>query len=60
MMMAQMMAAQNQSSTTTTSELDKDRYYRGILNGPDATTLDPLTKQKRVPRFRVTFSIPKK
>ena len=59
LMMAQMMASANQSSTTTTSELDKDRYYCAKLNGPDATSVDPLTKKKRVPRCRVTFSIPR-
>lgn len=59
MMMAQMMAASSQSSTSTTAELDKDRYYCGKLNGPAATSVDPLTKKKRVPRFRVTFSLPR-
>ena len=59
-MMAQMMAEQSSNSVTTTSELDKDRYYRGILNGPAATTTDAYTHQLRVPRFRVTFSVPKR
>ena len=50
-MLAQMMAAANQTQYTTNTELDKDRYYRGILCGPDAA---------RKPSFRITFSIPKK
>ena len=50
MMLAQMMSANSQSTTSTTSELDKDRYYRGILCGPAAT---------RKPTFRVTFAISK-
>lgn len=49
-MLAQMMSANSQSTTSTTSELDKDRYYRGILCGPDAA---------RKPMFRVTFAISK-
>ena len=59
LMMAQMMSAQNSSSSSTTAELDKDRYYCGLLNGPDATATDKFTKKKRVPLFRVTFSIPR-
>ena len=50
MMMAQMMAASSQQTYSTTTELDKDRYYQAILNGPDA---------QRAPFFRVTFSLPK-
>ena len=50
MMLAQMMSANSQSSYSTSTELDKDRYYRGILCGPDAA---------RKPTFRVTFSISK-
>ena len=52
LMMAQLMNAQaNSSNTTTTTELDKDRYYRGIMNGPSAPSRQPL--------FRVTFSVSK-
>ena len=53
MMMAQMMAAQNQTTYTTTTELDKDRFYKAILNGP--LTLS----DNGGPRFRLVFAIPK-
>ncbi|MBO4466705.1 MAG: hypothetical protein J5745_01195 [Bacteroidales bacterium] len=49
-MLAQMMSANSQSTYSTNTELDKDRYYRGILCGPDAA---------RKPTFRVTFAISK-
>lgn len=39
------------TSTTTSQELDRDRYYCGILAGPDS--------QGARPSFRVTFSLPK-
>ncbi len=41
------------SATTTTSdtELDKDRYYRAVLRGPGA--------EGRKPKLKVTFAIPK-
>lgn len=58
-LMAQMYASMNQTTYSTTQELDKDRYYRAILNGPAATTRDAHTGKLRVPTFRVTFSIPK-
>ena len=48
MLMAQMMAAQNQQTYSYNTELDKDRYYRGILCGPSST---------RAPYFKVTFAI---
>ena len=51
MMLAQLMSAQSQQTYSTTTELDKDRYYQGILNGPESD---------RPPYFRVTFSLPKK
>ena len=50
MMLAQYMAAQSQQSYSYTTELDKDRYYCGILNGPAA---------QRHPQFRITFAFPK-
>ena len=59
MMMAQMYASMNQTTYSTTQELDKDRYYRAILNGPAATTVNTYTGARRVPTFRVTFSVPK-
>ena len=53
LMLAQYMSNYNSSSTTTTQELDKDRYYRGILNGP-------ATSKARKPKVKITFSVPKK
>ena len=54
-MMAQYASAYNSSSSSSTSiELDKDRYYRCSLNGPDSSSdIDQL------PRLLVTFSAPK-
>ena len=49
MMLAQMMSASTQQTYSYNSELDKDRYYRAVLNGP---------KDVQAPMFRVTFSIP--
>ena len=51
MMLAQMMAASTEQSYSYTTELDKDRYYCAILNGP--------TAQKH-PYFQVTFAIPQR
>ena len=50
MMLAQMMAASEQQSYSYTTELDKDRFYRGLLNGYGAA---------RHPVFRITYAIPK-
>ena len=50
MMLAQMMAASEQQSYSYTTELDKDRFYRGLLNGYGAS---------RPPLFRITYAIPK-
>ena len=50
MMLAQMMAASEQQSYSYTTELDKDRFYRGLLNGAGAD---------RHPVFRITYAIPK-
>ena len=49
--MMAMMNSQSQNTTQSVTELDKDRYYLGRLNGP-------LAAGKR-PFFRITFSIPK-
>lgn len=49
MMMAQY-AAGSGSSVQTTTQLDKDRYYYGYLNGPAA---------ERAPMLELTYSIPK-
>ena len=65
MMMSSLLSQMNQTTYSTTQELDKDRYYRAILNGPAATATNPpscpllLPGAKRVPTFRVTFSVPK-
>ncbi len=53
MMLAQYMNAYSSSSSKTTQELDKDRYYRGILNGPATTS-------ERKPKVKISFSVPKK
>jgi hypothetical protein len=64
-MMQSLLNSMSQTTYTTTQELDKDRYYRAILNGPDATATNPasslilLPGTPRVPTFRVTFSVPK-
>jgi len=52
MMLAQMMSASTQQSYTYTQELDKDRYYRAVLNGPESATRRPI--------FRVTYAFPGK
>ena len=49
MMLAQMMAASSQQTYSYNQELDKDRYYRAVLNGPAA---------ERKPMFKVTFAFP--
>jgi len=65
MMMSSLLSQMNQTTYTTKQELDKDRYYRAILNGPAATATNPascpilLPGARRVPTFRVTFSVPK-
>ena len=52
-MMAQMMASMNTTTSNKeyVTELDKDRFYNGILNGPTASGAKPV--------FKVTFSAPK-
>lgn len=49
MMMAQY--ASGSSTTSTSTELDRDRFYRACLNGPGSSG--------RVPTLKLTFSIPK-
>ncbi|MBR6001430.1 MAG: hypothetical protein IK045_01045 [Bacteroidales bacterium] len=39
------------TTTTTSQELDKDRFYKAILNGPEAAS-------DRKPSFKVTYSFP--
>ena len=38
------------SNTSTSSELDRDRFYRGILNGPTSSGAKPV--------LRFTFAYP--
>ncbi len=54
-----MQNAQSQGSTTTI--LDRDRYYRAVLRGPEANTDEtkPL-EERRVPYFKVTYSVRQK
>ena len=49
MLMAQMMGGGN-STSTSVKQLDKDRYYRAVLNGPKA--------EGRKPMMSVTYSLP--
>lgn len=52
LMMAQYASASNSSTTTSSSvELDKDRFYSAVLNGPGASDS---------PKLKITFSAPKK
>ena len=48
-----MYASSYGNSTTESSsiELDRDRYYYGVLNGPDASGAKP--------QLKITFSAPK-
>ena len=50
MMLLNAMYSSSGNTSTTTATLDKDRYYKGILNGPDAD---------RAPVLRVTYGIPR-
>ena len=44
-------AASSATTTTSDTELDKDRYYNAVLRGPGA--------EGRKPKLKVTFAIPK-
>lgn len=48
-MLAAMMSQSSQQTYSYTNELDKDRYYRAVLNGYSA---------ERAPYFQITFAIP--
>lgn len=50
-MMASMYANSNSTTTSTDLQLDKDRYYRGILYGPANKDCHPTLK--------LTFSVPR-
>lgn len=45
-------AAQSQTQKSVTRQLDKDRFYKAALNGPDA--------EGAVPTLKLVFSLPKK
>jgi hypothetical protein len=44
-------AGANASTTTSSSELDKDRYYNCCLRGPASAD--------RKPKLKITFALPK-
>lgn len=63
MMMASYMNSSSNSSESVSTDLDKDRYYSCILNGPEyveysAENPDPK-KLELLPRIKITFSAPK-
>ncbi len=57
MLAAQYASTQSNSSTTVSMQLDKDRYYRGILRGPEAEPSSDGTD--RTPILTVTYSVSK-
>ena len=52
MLMSMYASSYSSSDTSTSTELDKDRYYNGVLCGPDAAG-------DRRPAIKLTFSAPK-
>lgn len=53
LMLASQYASMSSSSSTKTSvEMDKDRYFKAVLNGPDA-------ENGRVPVLKITYALPK-
>lgn len=59
MLAAQYASSQSSSQTTVSMQLDKDRYYRGVLNGPTATSGDTDKDRLGLPRLIVTYSVSK-
>lgn len=74
-MMAAMMSNASQPTTSSSTQLDKDRFYVCTLRGPEATTLpDGVTQSdidnalsradalmlQGVPMMKVTYSVPKR
>ena len=51
MMLQEMMYSSTQTSYSYSTVLDKDRFYRAVLNGPGAASNKPL--------FRVTYAVPR-
>lgn len=53
-MMAAMASSANSNTTSSSIELDRDRFYNGVLCGPEyGNTLEEK------PRLKITFSVPK-
>ena len=57
-MLAAQYASQSSTSVSVSMQLDKDRYYRGILRGPDADG-GLSDGNKNLPRLIVTYSVSK-
>lgn len=61
--MAAMMSNASQESTSSSAQLDKDRYYVCSLNGPEhvepGVGSDAPLSARRVPMLKVTYSVPK-
>ena len=55
LMMASMAGSYN-TGKTTSRNIDKDRFYHAVLNGPDYGSADDI---ERKPRLKITFSAPK-
>lgn len=62
-MMAAMMSNSSNQTTSSSPQLDKDRYYTCILRGPDAPAPAGADandlKARRVPMVEVTYSVPR-
>ena len=50
--MASMYGQSGTSSKQTTVEMDTDRYFKAVLNGPES-------KSGRVPTLRIIYALPK-
>ena len=61
MLAAQYASSQSTSQTTVSMQLDKDRYYRATLNGPEATAdaADGPGEEFLRPRLTITYSVSK-
>lgn len=61
--MAAMMSNASQESTSSSAQLDKDRFYVCTLNGPEheeaSASADAPLSARRVPMLKVTYSVPK-
>ena len=58
MMMASYMNSGSNSSESVSTDLDKDRYYNCVLNGPEYAEYTEENLDK-LPRLKITFSAPK-